>query len=130
MILFYARRCINALFNPLEKLAEATRRFATLNNELSEILSTSEDRRGNRKTHYRNKILHKKPVSARKLQELKLAFSEFYLFLILLQNYQTLNFTGFRKILKKHDKVRRRKSIRASVRALFDGESYCSSFWI
>jgi len=37
---------------------------------------------------------------------IKLAFSEFYLSLILLQNYQTLNFTGFRKILKKHDKVR------------------------
>lgn len=39
------------------------------------------------------------------MQELKLAFSEFYLSLILLQNYQNLNFTGFRKILKKHDKV-------------------------
>ena len=39
------------------------------------------------------------------LHAIKLAFSEFYLSLILLQNYQTLNFTGFRKILKKHDKV-------------------------
>lgn len=47
----------------------------------------------------------KKKVPARKLQDLKLAFSEFYLSLILLQNYQTLNNTGFRKILKKHDKV-------------------------
>ncbi|KAK3566201.1 hypothetical protein QTP86_028910, partial [Hemibagrus guttatus] len=28
-----------------------------------------------------------------------------YLSLILLQNYQNLNFTGFRKILKKHDKI-------------------------
>ncbi len=37
--------------------------------------------------------------------DLKLAFSEFYLSLILLQNYQNLNFTGFRKILKKHDKL-------------------------
>ena len=36
---------------------------------------------------------------------MKLAFSEFYLGLILLQNYQNLNFTGFRKILKKHDKL-------------------------
>lgn len=34
-----------------------------------------------------------------------MAFSEFYLSLILLQNYQNLNFTGFRKILKKHDKL-------------------------
>lgn len=41
----------------------------------------------------------------RKEHDLKLAFSEFYLSLILLQNYQTLNFTGFRKILKKHDKI-------------------------
>ncbi|XP_024084692.1 xenotropic and polytropic retrovirus receptor 1 isoform X2 [Cimex lectularius] len=46
-----------------------------------------------------------KNLPARKLQELKLAFSEFYLSLILLQNYQNLNFTGFRKILKKHDKL-------------------------
>lgn len=41
----------------------------------------------------------------RKRTDLKLAFSEFYLMLVLLQNYQTLNFTGFRKILKKHDKL-------------------------
>lgn len=39
------------------------------------------------------------------LKHLKAAFSEFYLMLVLLQNYQVLNFTGFRKILKKHDKV-------------------------
>lgn len=51
-------------------------------------------------------ILREKNVPLRKIQELKLAFSEFYLSLILLQNYQNLNFTGFRKILKKHDKVR------------------------
>lgn len=43
----------------------------------------------------------------RKAYDLKLAFSEFYLALILLQNYQNLNFTGFKKILKKHDKVRK-----------------------
>ncbi|XP_024217682.1 solute carrier family 53 member 1 isoform X2 [Halyomorpha halys] len=46
-----------------------------------------------------------KSLTARKMQELKLAFSEFYLSLVLLQNYQNLNFTGFRKILKKHDKL-------------------------
>ena len=39
------------------------------------------------------------------MHDIKLAFSEFYLSVVLLQNYQTLNFTGFRKILKKHDKV-------------------------
>lgn len=58
------------------------------------------------KHSFRSKhILRKKSVPARKIQELKLAFSEFYLSLILLQNYQNLNFTGFRKILKKHDKL-------------------------
>lgn len=44
-------------------------------------------------------------IHTRKIHDLKLAFSEFYLSLILLQNYQNLNFTGFRKILKKHDKL-------------------------
>jgi xenotropic and polytropic retrovirus receptor 1 len=46
----------------------------------------------------------------KKTNDLKLAFSEYYLFLILLQNYQSLNFTGFRKILKKHDKIYRTES--------------------
>ena len=49
----------------------------------------------------------KKKIQRRKVMDLKLAFSEFYLSLILLQNYQNLNFTGFRKILKKHDKMLR-----------------------
>ena len=44
-------------------------------------------------------------IQSRKRTDLKLAFSEFYLMLVLLQNYQTLNSTGFRKILKKHDKL-------------------------
>lgn len=44
-------------------------------------------------------------LDKKKLQDLKLAFSEFYLSLVLLQNYQRLNFTGFRKIFKKHDKL-------------------------
>ena len=41
----------------------------------------------------------------RRVNDLKPAFSEFYLMLVLLKNYQTLNSTGFRKILKKHDKL-------------------------
>ena len=41
----------------------------------------------------------------KKRENLKLALSEFYLNLALLQNYQVLNHTGFRKILKKHDKL-------------------------
>ncbi|CAH8438703.1 unnamed protein product [Schistosoma turkestanicum] len=54
--------------------------------------------------------LDRRKKTFRKLHDLKLAFSEFYLNLILLQNYQSLNFTGFRKILKKHDKLLRRNT--------------------
>lgn len=86
-----------------EKLAEATRKYANLRTELSEA---QEDGFQSKKSiSRRTKLLRKKNVPARKIQELKLAFSEFYLGLILLQNYQNLNFTGFRKILKKHDKL-------------------------
>ena len=53
----------------------------------------------------RDKETKQQIMTTRKIHDIKLAFSEFYLSLILLQNYQTLNFTGFRKILKKHDKV-------------------------
>ncbi len=45
------------------------------------------------------------PMKLKSAHSLKVAFSEFYLMLILLQKYQLLNFTGFRKILKKHDKL-------------------------
>ncbi|KAK3928394.1 Xenotropic and polytropic retrovirus receptor 1 [Frankliniella fusca] len=80
---------INTFYS--EKLAEATRKSATLRSELQLALQEREKSKGKR--------------PARKLQDLKLAFSEFYLSLVLLQNYQNLNYTGFRKILKKHDKL-------------------------
>jgi hypothetical protein len=87
---------INTFYS--EKFAEATRKFANL---ISELRSSMDHiRQGKRRD---TEI--KRHIPARKLQELKLAFSEFYLSLILLQNYQTLNHTGFRKILKKHDKL-------------------------
>lgn len=89
---------INTFYS--EKLAEATRKFANLRSELS----TSKENSGIKGK--RSGIIKKpKNLTARKVQELKLAFSEFYLSLVLLQNYQNLNFTGFRKILKKHDKL-------------------------
>lgn len=50
-------------------------------------------------------MLQNKNHPLRKLKELRFAFSEFYLSLVYLQNYANLNFTGFRKILKKYDKV-------------------------
>lgn len=42
---------------------------------------------------------------SRRLDDLRFAFREFYLNLVILQNYRELNSTGFRKILKKFDKV-------------------------
>ncbi|KAL1130889.1 hypothetical protein AAG570_012130 [Ranatra chinensis] len=91
---------INTFYS--EKLAEATRKFAALRSELSLSMQSGEK---SKMRLVNVMIQRKKDIPARKLQELKLAFSEFYLSLILLQNYQNLNFTGFRKILKKHDKL-------------------------
>lgn len=81
-----------------EKLAEATRKYAALQSELKTALEQGSGKN-------KGKASLKPMLPARKLRDLKLAFSEFYLSLILLQNYQNLNHTGFRKILKKHDKV-------------------------
>uniref|UniRef100_A0AAR2L1Y2 SPX domain-containing protein n=1 Tax=Pygocentrus nattereri TaxID=42514 RepID=A0AAR2L1Y2_PYGNA len=97
---------INTFYS--EKLAEAQRRFATLQNELQSSLdaqreSNAPSLRNRRKTVF--PLTHEERNKHRNIKDLKLAFSEFYLSLILLQNYQNLNFTGFRKILKKHDKI-------------------------
>ncbi|XP_042222199.1 xenotropic and polytropic retrovirus receptor 1-like isoform X1 [Homarus americanus] len=91
---------INTFFS--EKMAEATRKYTTLKSDLQASKDQHGDGLRNRKGFT---FLPKLNVPARKMQDLKLAFSEFYLSLILLQNYQNLNFTGFRKILKKHDKL-------------------------
>ncbi|XP_058830240.1 solute carrier family 53 member 1 [Topomyia yanbarensis] len=90
---------INTFYS--EKLAEATRKYATLSAQLKTMLETQQKSKTKGHTLKRINLPH------RKAQELKLAFSEFYLSLILLQNYQNLNHTGFRKILKKHDKLLR-----------------------
>lgn len=87
---------INTFYS--EKLAEATRKYAALGTELKEAMEM---------THKTTKKSYTGQIPKRRVQELKWAFSEFYLSLILLQNYQTLNYTGFRKILKKHDKLLR-----------------------
>ncbi|KAJ8383341.1 hypothetical protein AAFF_G00222010 [Aldrovandia affinis] len=97
---------INTFYS--EKLAEAQRRFATLQNELQSSLdaqreSSAPGLRRRRKTVFH--LSHDERVKHRNIKDLQLAYSEFYLSLILLQNYQNLNFTGFRKILKKHDKI-------------------------
>lgn len=85
-----------------EKLAEATRKYAALKSELAAIKqNTQAERDGKGK----KLLLKRGKQPAMKVSDLRLAFSEYYLSLILLQNYQNLNFTGFRKILKKHDKM-------------------------
>ncbi|XP_015437089.1 PREDICTED: xenotropic and polytropic retrovirus receptor 1 homolog [Dufourea novaeangliae] len=89
---------INTFYS--EKLAEATRKYAALQSELKTALELQQSGGKNK-----GKTNVKPHLPTRKLRELKLAFSEFYLSLILLQNYQNLNYTGFRKILKKHDKL-------------------------
>ncbi|XP_064415999.1 solute carrier family 53 member 1 isoform X2 [Latimeria chalumnae] len=98
---------INTFYS--EKLAEAQRRFATLQNELQSSLDAQRESSNLSTVRQRRKkvfhLSHEARVHHRNLKDLKLAFSEFYLSLILLQNYQNLNFTGFRKILKKHDKI-------------------------
>jgi SPX domain protein involved in polyphosphate accumulation len=94
-----------------EKLSEASRKYANLRSELDSLRSSDEtDRSGimgglRKRKEKAVQFLGVKKEPFRKLQDLKLAFSEFYLSLILLQNYQNLNYTGFRKILKKHDKL-------------------------
>jgi len=122
---------INNFFS--EKLAEAQRKLETLKEELElpptnakgrlmsfVIVDPKKERKGSDDSNNPEKKDRKnitklfiektqqrkiKKKHYRKLSDLKLAFSEFYLSLVLLQNYQTLNFTGFRKILKKHDKL-------------------------
>ncbi|XP_055925853.1 xenotropic and polytropic retrovirus receptor 1-like [Argiope bruennichi] len=100
-------RKINTFFS--EKIAEASRKSSNLKSELHNAISSEEGvRSGSSKKFAVKKALNrqvKRNVQYRKMHELRLAFSEFYLSLILLQNYQNLNFTGFRKILKKHDKL-------------------------
>ena len=96
----------------LEKISEATRKYASLKAELQAFTEHEHKpstlhfrRRGSTYKFFKDKE-NPELNRTRKHHDLKLAFSEFYLSLILLQNYQTLNFTGFRKILKKYDKVK------------------------
>ena len=74
-------------------MAEAKRKFAALASELTSMTQAqSSDKRMFGILKRKKEDEHKMP--ARKLQDIKLAFSEYYLSLVLLQNYQNLNFTG------------------------------------
>ena len=86
---------INTFYS--EKLAEATRKIAALKSELARQHELSVGRRrGKGDTGFFTSLQGNKreenPI--RKLQDVKLAFSEYYLSLVLLQNYQSLNYTG------------------------------------
>ena len=119
-----------------EKLAEANRKFASLKSELSasaeHMESPSKDLSQPRRRRLSTVFISKdrknenNPHHVRNMHEIKLAFSEFYLGLILLQNYQTLNFTGSRKILKKHDKVSGHKRSEIPYFNFFFLETGCS----
>ncbi|XP_060788603.1 xenotropic and polytropic retrovirus receptor 1a [Neoarius graeffei] len=94
---------INTFYS--EKLAEAQRRFSTLQNELQSSVDAQRESIMGKSRKTGLALSNEERNKHRNIKDLKLAFSEFYLSLILLQNYQNLNFTGFRKILKKHDKI-------------------------
>lgn len=87
---------VNSFFRARE--AEASHRLRDLVEEI-EVLSAARC----------NKRTQKLRSTRSKHHSLKLALSEFYLSLALLQNFQQLNHTGFRKVLKKHDKLTRSK---------------------
>lgn len=81
-----------SLFFVLEKLAEAQRRFATLQNELQSSLDAQRESWANERSLRRRKTVfalsQQERCKHRNIKDLQLAFSEFYLSLILLQNYQ------------------------------------------
>lgn len=77
-----------------EKLAEAQRRFATLQNELQSSLDAQRESNaspGLRKRKTRFHLSQEERCKHHNIKDLKLAFSEFYLSLILLQNYQVFS---------------------------------------
>lgn len=101
-----------------EKIAEATRRFAELEIEVANtgverlqkiardsMLYSESDDTGKEKVILLSQKDKDTKLNKKKLKDMKFIVGEFYLSLVLIQNYQDLNFTAFRKILKKHDKI-------------------------
>uniref|UniRef100_A0A8D3E3L7 Xenotropic and polytropic retrovirus receptor 1a n=1 Tax=Scophthalmus maximus TaxID=52904 RepID=A0A8D3E3L7_SCOMX len=81
---------INTFYS--EKLAEAQRRFATLQNELQSSLDAQRESNAPPGLRKRKTMFHlsqEERCKHHNIKDLKLAFSEFYLSLILLQNYQS-----------------------------------------
>ncbi|XP_004520151.1 xenotropic and polytropic retrovirus receptor 1 homolog [Ceratitis capitata] len=92
------------------KLAEINHKFTILRDELklvgemadTNLLARPSIRISNRQ--YQQTLDMTKILTRHATHDFKAAFSELYLNTILLRNYQILNYTGFRKILKKYDK--------------------------
>lgn len=97
-----------------EKIAEATRKFYYLKKQAT-IAKTLQENSDNKIDHKTGVLstnvkrvtgnIGKNNNVSKSIDDLKYACSEFYLSLIMLKNYQMLNYTGFRKILKKFDKI-------------------------
>lgn len=100
---------VNLFFG--QKLAEAQGKFFELSHDLEVFKGAGRASRAKRSffaspLRFMGMAMDSQHrTSAKTASQLKLAFSEFYLGLVLLQNYQQLNATGFRKILKKRDKL-------------------------
>ena len=107
----FLKRCqieldkINRFFS--KEFEEAQQKFLSLKEDLLEEENVFKINEGDLKIKNQVILNARKSEKLRKKhkESLRLAFSEFYLSLILVQNYQSLNFIGFRKILKKHDKI-------------------------
>lgn len=86
--------------NFLEKIAFYSRLLLALKAELPKFCLHATG-----STDFGYQFLQLSKKDFKKKHDLEMAFSELYLGMVLLQNYQELNYTGFRNILKKHDKL-------------------------
>ncbi|XP_033172148.1 xenotropic and polytropic retrovirus receptor 1 isoform X1 [Drosophila mauritiana] len=85
----------------LEKLLEARRKHGHLKLQLLAYSREPGHTGSDSSLSQRAERSQKKVMTTR---QLRYAYAEFYLSLVLIQNYQSLNETGFRKICKKYDK--------------------------
>ncbi|KMZ08084.1 xenotropic and polytropic retrovirus receptor 1 homolog isoform X4 [Drosophila simulans] len=85
----------------LEKLLEARRKHGHLKLQLLAYSREPGHTGSDSSLSQRPERSQKKVMTTR---QLRYAYAEFYLSLVLIQNYQSLNETGFRKICKKYDK--------------------------
>lgn len=85
----------------LEKLLEARRKHGHLKLQLLAYSREPGHTGSDSSLSQRAERSQKKLMTTR---QLRYAYAEFYLSLVLIQNYQSLNETGFRKICKKYDK--------------------------